>query len=210
MKLTVNEYCEKFNVSRVSVYNWLSSGKLDSIKEGKNRFIVVKNDVNDSKDSVNMFVNDCKECIKKDLEIKRLNDLLIEKENEIRNLFNRLIDVEKDSKKELKEIVDKKDLLLKNYMDMMNRYSENILSNINSKNLKNSNIDINEDVIDVNLDDRKFMSLKDFRKLMKKKKGWETKDIVNFINKRINKKDDYRFLRENGVVKIIEDSFDDL
>ena len=42
-KITIKEYCERENVSRTTADNRIKSGKIDTIKEGRNRFVKIYN-----------------------------------------------------------------------------------------------------------------------------------------------------------------------
>jgi len=40
-KITIKEYCDRENISRTTAENRIKSGKIETIKEGRNRFVKV-------------------------------------------------------------------------------------------------------------------------------------------------------------------------
>jgi len=87
-KITIKEYCERENISRTTADNRIKSGKIETIKEGRNRFVKVYK-VNKSE-----FANSLKEDIQTPLYtidyIKELKKIIKDQKREIKILRKEL------------------------------------------------------------------------------------------------------------------------
>jgi excisionase family DNA binding protein len=206
-KYTVEEYSKKFNVSRPTIYSRIKSNELNSVKEGNSRYILVNNDVKSSKNNINNDLTQFNSCEEYKKEIESLKNKLESKDSEIKELYNRIIDLEREQKDEIKKVNELKDTQLSQFMNLIKQQSENLLSVKND--LTSTHQKEEETIIEVDEVTPEYISLKDFRKLMKKKGYESTEKIMKLINKRF-KKGDNRFIKLDGKVKIIKDKFEDL
>jgi excisionase family DNA binding protein len=206
-KYTVEEYSKKFNVSRPTIYSRIKSNELNSVKEGNSRYILVNNDVKSSKNNINNDLTQFNSCEEYKKEIESLKNKLESKDSEIKELYNRIIDLEREQKDEIKKVNELKDTQLSQFMNLIKQQSENLLSVKND--LTSTHQKEEETIIEVDEVTPEYISLKDFRKLMKKKGYESTEKIMKLINKRF-KKGDNRFIKIDGKVKIIKDKFEDL
>jgi predicted site-specific integrase-resolvase len=210
LNLTANEFMEKFNISRVTLYNYINTHRVKSFKEGNSRVIVIDDDAETLSDvllpiSTSIYnsqsdseKNEDNISYFKD-EIDRLHNIIEQKDEEIRKLNELIRNDRKIQKDEIIELQKNKDNQLKIFMELVEKQVDNVLP-------KNSSSPIVEQIIEPKLVTQpKFIGLKTFLKKLDIPKTQKELLKEKYTEMAIkNKKSDGLLIRD-GKVYIIED-----
>jgi predicted site-specific integrase-resolvase len=210
LNLTANEFMEKFNISRVTLYNYINTHRVKSFKEGNSRVIVIDDDAETLSDvllpiSTSIYnsqsdseKNEDNISYFKD-EIVRLHNIIEQKDEEIRKLNELIRNDRKIQKDEIIELQKNKDNQLKIFMELVEKQVDNVLP-------KNSSSPIVEQIIEPELVTQpKFIGLKTFLKKLDIPKTQKELLKEKYTEMAIkNKKSDGLLIRD-GKVYIIED-----
>lgn len=164
-KITIKEYMERENVSRTTVDNRIKNGDLETIKEGRYRFVkVYKPNVKESVQTVQTNVN---QTVQTPLQTKSFQEQYIEElKQQIKDQKRELKKTKKELKKVTQELLDEKDLNKKE-KDETVKILKQYIGEVKLLTQKEEIKEDHEDVIDVK--DKKFKKKKKEKKSKKDK-----------------------------------------
>jgi len=125
-KITIKEYCERENISRTTADNRIKSGKIETIKEGRNRFVKVYKECKPPLQSslqTPLQTNDLKYDYIKELKvtIKEQKKELKQTKKELKKVTHLLLEEKDQNKKEKDESIK----ILKQYIGEVKLLTDN-------------------------------------------------------------------------------------
>lgn len=198
-KYTVNEYIEKFNISRPTIYKKFKNGELTKIEANGRTYIGVNSDVKDKLTELTQELtpvnNDCKDYKE---EIKELKIQLADKNEEIKELYNRLINLEREQKEEIIRLQKDKDKQLETFLRLAEKQTQNIITHNEDQTKDKTKKD--DDIIEAEVEQPK-PKLKKFTdtiaKLNLTKK--QHKAMMKRLEKALKKKDDRLVIKDKVI-----------